>query len=136
MKIKLEDGAIMPTRAYSTDAGLDLYSPVEFVIDGKCRGIINTGVCIELPEGTYGRVASKSGLMTKNGIITDGTVDEGYTGAIRVCLFNMSELPIKFSKGDKIAQLIICKCEKPELELVDELGKTPRGDKGFGSTGK
>ena len=136
MKIKLDKDAIKPTRAHAQDAGLDLYTPEDVIIGPQAYKVINTGVHVELPAGTYGRVASKSGLMTKAGIITDGTVDEGYTGPICVCLFNTSLIPKRFEKGDKIAQLVIMPCVKPELEFVDSLDDTERGSDGFGSTGR
>ena len=91
---------------------------------------------IEIPEGYVGLVKSKSGLMVNHGITTDGTIDAHYTGAIKVCLFNNGGSKYEVKKGDKIAQLVILKCELPELELVDSLEETDRGDCGFGSTGR
>jgi dUTP pyrophosphatase len=89
-----------------------------------------------IPKGYVGDVKSKSGLMMKYGIVTDGTVDAGYTGSIRVKLFNMSSCAVSIVKGQKIAQLVIKKILTPELEIVDRLEETERGDGGFGSTGK
>ena len=153
MKIMLDEGAKMPTRAHPWDAGLDLYSPVNVTVHGGhatvCgydgyyygtasagREVINTGTHVQIPEGYVGLVKSKSGLMTKHGITTDGTIDAHYTGPIRVCLINHSSSDYKVKAGDKIAQLVIVPCLLPELELVDHLEETDRGDGGFGSTGR
>lgn len=135
MKIKLDPGAVMPTRAHSTDAGLDLYTPEEFTVQGKDSEVIDTGVHIAIPVGYVGFVKSKSGLMVKNDITTDGTVDAGYTGSIKVKLFNHGFDDKYFLPGQKIAQLVILPIITPELDLVDELEDTERGTGGFGSTG-
>ena len=136
MKIKLEPWAKMPTRAHKADAGLDLYTPHDLCINGKCSASVDTGVHVQIPKGWFGEVRSKSGLMFKHDVTTDGTVDEGYTGSINVKLFNHSHQPIYFQAGEKIAQLVLVPCLKSELELVEELEETERGENGFGSTGK
>ena len=136
MKIKLDDYAIQPTRAHETDAGLDLYAPYDFSILPYDRIKIQTGVHVELLPNTYGGVNSKSGKMAEHGILTDGTIDEGYTGEISVVLFNVSRGVFHGNRGDKIAQLVVQPVLYPEVEIVEELPKTMRGDKGFGSTGR
>ena len=136
MKIMLDKGAKMPTRAHTYDAGLDLYTREGFSIPMKQSVSIDTGVHVQIPEGYVGLVKSKSGLMTRDGITTDGTIDAHYTGSIRVCLFNHSIFPYSFGAGEKIAQLVIVPCLLPELEVVDSLEETDRGDGGFGSTGR
>ena len=133
MKIKLDDFAIMPTRAHRTDAGLDIYSPIDFTLEDSF--VINTGVHVEVPAGTVGFLKSKSGLNVNYGIVSEGVIDEGYTGAIRVKLYNNSGVPVRFKRGEKITQLVILPCFTPEIEQVDELEETERGDRGFGSTG-
>ena len=135
MKIMLDEGAKMPTRAHPFDAGLDLYAMEDGYIRCNQSRTFDTGVHIEIPEGCVGLVKSKSGLMCKHGIITDGTIDAHYTGSIRVCLFNHGGSRYEVKKGDKIAQLVIVPCVLPPLELVDSLEETDRGDNGFGSTG-
>lgn len=135
MNVVLKPGAIMPTRAHETDAGLDLYTPEAFTVEPKQTAVIDTGVCVELPPQTVGFIKSKSGLMVNYGIITDGTIDVGYTGSIRVKLFNLGNRPVPFAKHSKIAQLVICRIETPVTELVSELDITERGENGFGSTG-
>lgn len=136
MKIKLESNAIMPTRAHSTDAGLDLYSPYNQEVPPKRSAIFDTGVHIELPKGTAGLIVSKSGLSTKYNLLSSGLIDEGYTGSIRVQLYNHSDQWYNVKRGDKISQLVVIPILTPDLELVDELESTERGDKGFGSSGR
>lgn len=136
MRIKLDEGAYMPTRAYMTDAGLDLYSPISIAVSGGSSAEIDTGVHIELPTGTVGFLKSKSGLNVKHGITSEGVIDVGYTGSIRVKLYNHTDVGYLVSAGDKISQLVILPILTPELELVDELDETERGEGGFGSTGK
>ena len=135
MKIKLDEGAILPNRAHKVDAGLDLFTPVDFTVQAKDSEVVDTGVHIEIPVGYVGFVKSKSGLMVNHDITTDGTVDAGYTGSIRIKLFNHSFNDKDFFKGQKIAQLVILPIITPELELVDDLDETERGNGGFGSTG-
>ena len=136
MKIMLDKGAKMPTRAHPWDAGLDLYAKEDVYIPFKNSVTIDTGVHVQIPEGCVGLVKSKSGLMTRFSIVTDGTIDSHYTGSVRVCLFNHSVFPYRVKAGDKIAQLVIVPCLLPELEIVDSLEATDRGDGGFGSTGR
>ena len=145
MKIMLDKGAKMPTRAHPWDAGLDLYAPqdvtVPFAIaDGfySNAGVlaIDTGVHMEIPEGYVGFIKAKSGLNVKRGLTCTGVIDSHYTGSIVVKLYNHTMFPYHFKAGDKIAQLVILPCLLPELELVDSLEETDRGDGGFGSTGR
>lgn len=136
MKIKLDHGAIMPTRAHSTDAGLDLYAKEKQIVPAKESAIFNTGVHIELPPNTVGMIKSKSGLNVKYGLTSEGVVDVGYTGSIVVKLYNHSGYDYTVNKGDKISQLVIMPILTPELELVESLEETERGNGGFGSTGK
>jgi dUTP pyrophosphatase len=134
MKVMLDPGAKMPTRSHPFDAGLDLYAMKDGIVDYSKT--FDTGVHVEIPEGCVGLIKSKSGLMVNNQITTDGTIDAHYTGSIKVKLFNHGETSYYVEAGQKIAQLVIIKCELPELELVDSLEDTDRGSNGFGSTGK
>lgn len=136
MKVKLDKNAFMPTRAHETDAGLDLYSPIDVVVPSFGSYTIDTGVHIELPKHTVGFIKSKSGLNVKHGITSEGVIDEGYTGSIAVKLYNHSRADYFVHKGDKISQLVVIPILTPQLEEVDELESTERGDGGFGSTGK
>lgn len=135
LKIKLDEGAICPTRAHEHDAGLDLYSREPYIIPSLGSGVFNTGVHVEIPAGYVGYIKSKSGLMVKDNLTADGTIDAGYTGSIIVKLFNHGPGPVHIYEGQKIAQLVVQPIITPEVEIVDELGQTERGDNGFGSTG-
>lgn len=136
MKIKLDEGAFVPTRAHSTDAGLDLYSPCNGLIQPDDSLCVDTGVHIEIPAGYVGMIKSKSGLNVKNGITSEGVIDSGYTGSMVVKLYNHGRELVKIDRGQKISQLVIMPIITPELELVDSLEETERGDGGFGSTGR
>ena len=136
MRIKLDEGAYLPTRAYPTDAGLDIYAREAQIVPAKESAVFDTGVHIELPVGTVGMLKSKSGLNVKHGITSEGVIDVGYTGSIRVKLYNNSGYDYKVNKGDKISQLVIMPIIAPELELVEELEGSDRGNNGFGSSGR
>lgn len=147
MKVKLDEGAKMPTKAHSFDAGWDLYAKEDFIVPASScddwyrtseAGAIShdTGVHIEIPEGYVGFIKSKSGLNVKYGLTADGVIDCGYTGSIVVKLYNHTDVLYQFHKGDKITQLVILPINTDTLEETDSLGATERGDNGFGSSGK
>lgn len=136
MKITLDEGAKMPTRAHPWDGGLDLYSMEDGYIRANQSRTFDTGVHVAIPEGCVGLIRSRSGTMVRDGLVTDGTIDSHYNGSIRICLFNHGGSKYEVKAGDKIAQLVIVPCFLPELELVDSLEETDRGDAGFGSTGR
>lgn len=150
MKVMLDPGAKMPTRAHETDAGLDLYAPKDvtvpgcetgFIMDFGCADVlvgsatIDTGVHVEIPAGYVGMIKSKSGLNVKHNITSEGVIDAGYTGSICVKLYNFGKKNVEIKKGQKISQLVLLPIITPELELVDSLEATERGTGGFGSTG-
>lgn len=135
MKIMLDEGAYMPNRAHTTDAGLDLFSREDAIIPPHGSHVFDTGVHVELPVGTTGFLKSKSGLNVKHGITSEGVIDVGYTGSIRAKLYNNSNEPYYVESGDKITQLVIIPIITPELERVYSLEETDRGSGGFGSTG-
>lgn len=136
MKIKLDTGAKIPTRAHETDAGLDLYARETKTVLARGSETFDTGVHVELPTGTTGFLKSKSGLNVKHGITSEGVIDVGYTGSIVVKLYNNSDTDYTVNAGDKISQLVILPILTPEIELADDLTETERGNGGFGSTGK
>lgn len=126
----------MPERAHDQDAGLDLFSREEQIILPGESAVFDTGVHIELPPGTFGKLESKSGLNVKYSVVScGGVIDCGYTGSIAVKLYNLGDKPYMVRKGQKIVQMVIIPCMKPELEVVEELEDTDRGEKGFGSSG-
>lgn len=137
MKIKLDKGARIPVRAHNTDAGLDLHSmEIATIFPGE-SWTFDTGVHIAFDPGTYGKIESKSGLNVKHDIVScGGVVDEGFTGSIRVKLYNLGHEAYTFYPGDKIAQLVIMPYLAPMLVQVGDLEETERGANGFGSSGR
>jgi len=135
MKVMLDPGAKMPTRAHELDAGYDLYSTHDAVIFQDASGTFDTGVHVQIPAGYVGFLKSKSGLNVKNGLQSEGVIDAGYTGSIKVKLYNHGSRAVEIKEGQKISQLVLLPIITPELELVDELEETERGTGGFGSTG-
>ena len=137
MKIKLDNGAFEPVRAHPTDAGLDLRTPFEFTIRPHESYVIDTGVHVELPTGTFGQLFSKSGLNVKHSIVSlGGTIDEPFRGSITVKLYNLGDEEYHFRAGDKIVQMVIMPYLTPEIEYAYELSETDRGSQGFGSSGR
>ena len=136
MKIKLDAGAKMPTRAHPTDAGLDLLAMNDGVVRAKGSATFRTGVHVELPEGTAGILLPKSGLMCNHNIITFGVVDEPYRGEIMIHMFNLGDKDYWVQAGDKISQMLVVGVRYEDIEVVDELSDSDRSDNGFGSTGR
>ena len=138
LEIKLDHPyAVIPTRATPGSAGLDIYTCEEGEIDPKDRKLIRTGIKIILPNGTFGRIASRSGLALNYDLdVCAGIIDSDFRGEIKVLLMNNGVDKYKFKVGDKIAQLII----QPYLQLEPVIAEnfeqhsTERGDKGWGST--
>ena len=135
---RISDSARAPSRANPTDAGADIYSIEQCIIQPLERKAVATGIKMEIPEGYYARIAPRSGLAVKNGIdVLAGVVDSSYRGEIKVVLYNTDKSNSFFvNPGDRIAQLIIEKHYNFDLiEVVEELSDTDRGSGGFGSTG-
>lgn len=136
MKVTLDPGAYMPTRAHAADAGLDLYARDTVTIPAGGSGVFDTGVHVSLPEHTVGMLKSKSGLNVKKNLLCEGVIDEGYTGPIVAKVYNHGKEDVTIEAGMKLVQLVILPVLTPALELVDSLDETDRGAGGFGSTGK
>lgn len=136
LKVVLDDGAFMPEKAHNADAGFDIKTPIKVIIPAKSSRIIPTGVHIEIPYGYVGFLKSKSGLNLWDGILSEGVIDSGYTGAIVVKLYNHSNKEKIFKTGDKITQLVVLPLPEVNLIQVDGLKNTERGNNGFGSTGR
>ena len=140
MKIKrLYEDAIIPTRAHAEDAGWDLYSYTNETIAPHQTVKIGTGIAAAAPLNTFIGIFARSGLATKNGLRPAncvGVVDSTYRGEIIVALHNDSEIPQQVKYGDRIAQMVVIPYISVDLEEVNELDKTERGDGGFGSSGK
>lgn len=136
MKIVLEKGAYKPYKAHSEDAGFDLMAREGQIVPAHGSATFDTGVHIEIPQGFVGFLKSKSGLNVKHGITSEGVIDAGYTGSICVKLYNNALIPYIVKKGDKITQLVVLPIYSDELEVVDSLDETARGNNGFGSSGR
>lgn len=136
MDIKLvNENAMVPYKKYEDDAGYDLFSCEDAIIPPRNRKLVNTGISIAIPKGTYGRVAPRSGLSCKGIDIGAGVIDSSYCGIIKVLCINSTDKPYEIKMHDRIAQLIIECIKNFELNVVSELCETERGDKGFGSSG-
>ncbi len=137
---KINQDACEPTRGSERAAGYDLYSVDEVLIPPGHKEIIHTGICFEIPEGHYGRVAPRSGLASKHGIdVLAGVCDEDYKGEICVILINHGKKEVWIQKGDRVAQFIFEKITIPDnlVEISHEdFTATKRGTNGFGSTGR
>ncbi len=132
---KLNSEAIVPKYAHKGDAGMDLYSIENLILEPKHRTMVATGISFELPKGYVALVWDKSGIAKKGVTTLAGVIDSSYRGEIKIALLNVSSKPYKIKKGEKIAQILIQKVEQPKIQVVEELSKTTRGKGGFGSTG-
>jgi dUTP pyrophosphatase len=138
---KIHDDAIIPSFAYETDSGFDLHSITDYIIPPFGRQLVSTGLMFDIPENHEIQVRSKSGLAINQGIFvlnSPGTVDQGYTGEIKVILFNTNNEEITIKKGMKVAQAVLCPvvCGKwLNIESVSDIEDKERSNKGFGSTG-
>ncbi|KZC07119.1 PREDICTED: deoxyuridine 5'-triphosphate nucleotidohydrolase [Dufourea novaeangliae] len=134
---KLTDKAFPPLKASEHAAGYDLKSAYEYTVPARGKELVKTDLQVAVPEGTYGRIAPRSGLAWKNHIdVGAGVIDADYRGNVGVVLFNHSNEDFKISPGDRVAQLICEQIIYPELQALECLDDTERGDGGFGSTGK
>jgi dUTP pyrophosphatase len=133
---KLVPEAQIPTRAFGTDAGVDLYACHPLVIPGYTRGIVRTGIAADIPPGYAALFWDRSGLASKRGItVLAGVIDAGYRGEWRVVLLNTDPGEFKIMPGDRVAQALIQKVELCECVEVPTLPSSSRGSGGFGSTG-
>lgn len=136
---RLNPRALLPTRAYEGDAGLDLYALEDQILEPGQRASLRTGIAIEIPPGHAGLVLPRSGLAQRHGIAlvnAPGLIDAGYRGEVRVLLLNTDQLEaFTIAAGDRIAQLVLIAVQTPPVVEVDELGPSERGQGGFGSSG-
>ncbi|MGQ4614967.1 dUTP diphosphatase [Nocardia sp. R7R-8] len=137
--LRLDPGIPLPTRAHAGDAGVDLCTTQDVILEPGQRVLVGTGVAVALPVGTVGLIHPRSGLAAKAGLSvvnTPGTVDAGYRGEIKVCLINHDpRTPIELRRGDRIAQLLVQRVELVDFVEVDSLDETTRGAGGYGSSG-
>ncbi|KAL5210165.1 hypothetical protein ABZP36_005788 [Zizania latifolia] len=137
LKVKrLSENAVLPSRGSALAAGYDLSSAAEAVVPARGKAMVPTDLSIAIPEGTYARIAPRSGLALKHSIdVGAGVIDADYRGPVGVILFNHSDVDFVVKPGDRIAQMIIELIVTPEVAEVDDLDATVRGEGGFGSTG-
>ncbi|KAK6915545.1 dUTPase-like, partial [Dillenia turbinata] len=132
---RLSDKAALPSRASPLSAGFDLSSAAETKVPARGKALVPTDLSIGIPEGTYARIAPRSGLAWKHSIdVGAGVIDADYRGPVGVILFNHSDSDFEVKVGDRIAQLILEKIVTPEVVEVEYLDSTVRGIGGFGST--
>lgn len=134
---KIHPDAKVPKYALEGDAGMDLFSVEKTVLKPGEIKVVKTGIVVELPTETVGLIWDKSGLALKSGIkVMGGVIDQSYRGEIGVIITNFSEKDHNIKVGDKVAQMLIQKVEHPKIIEFNDLSKTERDQRGFGSTGK
>ena len=137
---KLNDQAVLPSRAHEGDAGLDLHACEAAHIGPGERWSVGTGVAVEIPEGHAGMVLPRSGLAKKHGIAlvnAPGLIDSGYRGELRVLLLNTDPAEtFRVEPGDRIAQLVLTPIATPDVVETQALSESVRGEGGFGSSGR
>jgi dUTP pyrophosphatase len=141
LKVKmLREGVTLPKYQTDHSAGLDLCACIDrdiILMPGE-RVLVPTGISIELPDGYEAQVRPRSGLAINHGVTvlnSPGTIDPDYRGEVKVILINLGKEPFVIKNGMRIAQMVISKFERVEVEVVEELSQTRRGEGGFGSTG-
>ncbi|MEI7779404.1 MAG: dUTP diphosphatase [Actinomycetes bacterium] len=136
---RLDADLPLPSYAYAGDAGADLYTTLDLVLEPGERRMVPTGIALALPSGYVALVHPRSGLAMRNGLSivnAPGTVDAGFRGELQVCLINLDRIePIRLRRGDRIAQLVVQRVERAKFIEVERLPGSDRGADGFGSTG-
>jgi len=137
--MRVRDNAVLPTRAHSGDAGLDLTACEAVTIEAGERTAVGTGIAVAIPDDHAGLVVPRSGLALRHGLSivnAPGVIDTGYRGEVRVILLNTDrDHAFTVEPGMRIAQLLVVPVQTADVVEVDELTETARGDGGFGSSG-
>ena len=137
LTVNVEGAGALPEYGSAAAAGADLRASEELTIPAGGRAAVGTSLYLEIPPGHVGLIWPRSGLAVKHGIDTlAGVVDSDYRGEVRVVLINHGDAPFAIRPGDRVAQLLIQKVERPAFSAVSRLGETARGTGGFGSTGR
>lgn len=141
VKISMMDSCeeLLPAKAHADDAAFDLRSRVDMTVPVNKSTLVPTGVFIELPVNYEAQVRPRSGLALKHNITltnSPGTIDAGYRGEVGVIMFNHGPEEFAIKRGDRIAQMVIAELPVVELEVVNALSNSDRGEGGFGSTGR
>lgn len=136
---RLDPDVPLPSYAHPGDAGLDLASAEDRVLEPGERVALSTGIAVAVPDGWVGLVHPRSGLSLRDGVTVvnaPGTVDSGYRGELKVLLVNLGDRPVEITRGERVAQLVLQRVGHAVVEEVDDLDDTARGAGGFGSTGR
>ena len=136
MKVKLINGAKCPKQGRSGDAGYDFFLKDDVIIKAHTVTIIDTGVCVELPAGHAGLLAMRSSICKKNLIIQQPLIDENYRGEIHGMIYSANDEDLEFKAGERLYSLYVFPVYHDELEIVDELSDSNRGENWNGSSGK
>lgn len=136
----VSEGGRIPRKSHSFDAGFDIFANEDIDVQAGSSVMVSTGIAVAIPVGHYGQLASRSGLASKERIITiGGVIDSGYRGEVKVVLMNLNLLGKSYysiKRGDAISQLVIIRIsDDEEIDLVEDLPSSSRGASGFGSTG-
>lgn len=135
---RLDPAAPLPTYAHPGDAGADLVTTVDAVLGPGERAVLPTGLAVALPDGYAAFVHPRSGLAARCGVAlvnAPGTIDAGYRGEVKVVLVNLDpRVPVRLSRGDRVAQLVLQRVERATFHEVERLPGSARGAGGFGST--
>ncbi len=133
---KVRMDAKLPQYGHTGDAGLDLFSSIDFVLEKGQVEAIPSGVKVAIPDGYVGLIWDKSGVSLKGVHRLAGVIDSGYRGEVKVVMINLSDKPFAIDKGMKIAQMIVQPITMVRVVEAEDLDNTSRGEGGFGSTGK
>ena len=137
LKVKrIQKDVKLPRYGHAGDAGLDLFSSVDFVLAAGQVEAVPTGIKVAVPEGYAGLIWDKSGVSLRGVHRLAGVIDSGYRGEVKVVMVNLGGEPFIIEKGMKIAQMLVQPVENVDVIEVEDLEETSRGEGGFGSTGK
>jgi dUTP pyrophosphatase len=137
VRARLDAGGRLPAYASASAAGADLCASEALVLEPGARAAVPTALRLAIPPGHVGLVWPRSGLAVRHGIDTlAGVIDSDYRGEVRVVLVNHGAEPFRIAAGDRIAQLLVQRVERAAFSDSDSLEETPRGEGGFGSTGR
>jgi dUTP pyrophosphatase len=137
MRVKLYEGGFIPTLANQSDAGFDVYSPIDILIIRGNRKQIKLNIAIEVEQDEVAIMSERSSQAINSGLTSIGNiVDSGYRGIISIILTNTGDKDIDIKRGDKIGQIVVVKLGERKVEVVEELSTTERGEKAHGSSGR
>jgi dUTP pyrophosphatase len=140
VKIRMMEGCeeLAPAKAHHDDAAFDIRSRVDMELPPGQTVLVPTGIFMEFPAGYEAQIRPRSGMSLKHSLLlvnSPGTIDAGYRGEVGIIMHNLKKEPFQVHRGDRIAQMVICKLPEVTMELVNDLADSHRGEGGFGSTG-